>query len=91
MVGFGNSGGEIAIDLWEYGARPSLAVRSPVNVIPRELFGIPIWATGYRPQVKGFLVGASAAYDDLGIPLSSGREAPIPGLYCCGYYLSPAG
>lgn len=44
VVGFGNSGGEIAIDLWEHGAKPSLAVRSPVNVIPRELFGIPILA-----------------------------------------------
>ena len=46
VVGFGNSGGEIAIDLWEHGAQPSLAVRSPVNVIPRELFGIPILAIG---------------------------------------------
>lgn len=46
VVGFGNSGGEIAIDLFEHGARPSLAVRSPVNVIPRELFGVPILAVG---------------------------------------------
>ncbi len=44
VVGFGNSGGEIAIDLWEHGAQPDLAVRSAVNVIPRELFGIPILA-----------------------------------------------
>lgn len=44
VVGFGNSGGEIAIDLWEHGAQPSVSVRSPVNVIPRELFGIPILA-----------------------------------------------
>ncbi len=44
VVGFGNSGGEIAIDLCEHGAKPSIAVRSPVNVIPRELFGIPILA-----------------------------------------------
>ena len=42
VVGFGNSGGELAIDLHEHGAHPSLAVRSPVNVIPRELFGLPI-------------------------------------------------
>ncbi len=46
VVGFGNSGGEIAIDLYEQGARPSLAVRNPVNVIPRELFGMPILAIG---------------------------------------------
>ena len=42
VVGFGNSGGEIAIDLHEHGAKPALAVRGPVNVVPRDLFGIPI-------------------------------------------------
>lgn len=46
VVGFGNSGGEIAIDLYEHGAKPSLAVRHAVNVIPRELAGIPILAIG---------------------------------------------
>ena len=46
VVGFGNSGGEIAIDLCEHGAHTSLAVRGAVNVIPRELFGIPILAIG---------------------------------------------
>jgi cation diffusion facilitator CzcD-associated flavoprotein CzcO len=46
VVGFGNSGGEIAIDMWEYGAQVSLAVRNAVNVIPRELFGIPILSIG---------------------------------------------
>jgi len=33
VVGFGNSGGEIAIDLVEHGAATEIAVRSPVNVI----------------------------------------------------------
>jgi lysine/ornithine N-monooxygenase len=42
VVGFGNSACEIAIDLYEQGAKPSMAVRSPVNVIPRDVFGIPI-------------------------------------------------
>lgn len=46
VVGFGNSGGEIAIDLVERGARPTLSVRSPVNVVSRDLFGIPILAVG---------------------------------------------
>ena len=44
VVGFGNSGGEIAIDLHEHGARVAIAVRGPVNVVPREIFGIPILA-----------------------------------------------
>ena len=42
VVGFGNSACEIAIDLYEQGAVPSMSVRSAVNVIPRDLFGIPI-------------------------------------------------
>lgn len=41
VVGFGNSGGEIAVDLYEHGARPSIAVRNPVNVVSRETLGIP--------------------------------------------------
>jgi indole-3-pyruvate monooxygenase len=46
VVGFGNSGGEIAIDLFENAARPSLVVRGTVNLLPRELLGLPIltWA-----------------------------------------------
>jgi len=187
VVGFGNSGGEIAIDLHEHGARPALAVRSAVNVIPRELFGVPILAvgrlqgllpprvadalnapllrfvigdmrryglrklpygpatqvrihhriplidvgtlalieqgaivvrpgierfttdgvlftdgreqsfaavilaTGYRPQVSAFLEDAGDALDDQGAPRTSGGPTPIPGLYFCGFYVSPHG
>ena len=46
VVGFGNSACEIAIDLCEQGARPTLAVRGAVNAIPRELLGIPIQNLG---------------------------------------------
>jgi len=42
VVGFGNSACEIAIDLYEQSAIPAMAVRSPVNVIPRDFLGIPI-------------------------------------------------
>ncbi len=187
VVGFGNSGGEIAVDLYEYGAKPSLAVRNAVNVIPRELVGIPIlsigivqnkmpiWladamnapilravvgditkyglrklpygpvtqiqkdkriplidvgtmqliraghitvysgveefsenrirfndgkgadfdavvlATGYRPQVSDFLQNATSVLYDDGTPISTGKESDIPGLYFCGYYVSPTG
>ena len=42
VVGSGNSGAEIALDLAETGIDVALSVRSPVNVIPRELFGLPI-------------------------------------------------
>jgi len=50
VVGFGNSGAEIALDLWEHGAQPSISARGEVNVIPREVLGIPItqWALAGR-------------------------------------------
>jgi indole-3-pyruvate monooxygenase len=187
VVGFGNSAGEIAMDLHEHGAQVTLSVRGPVNVIPRELFGIPILAigalqrrlptrladalnrpllrfvigdltryglrqsrdgtltrirrdgriplidvgtigliqrgaievrpgidrltrsgvvftdgterpfdavvlgTGYRPRVDAFLQGAAAALDPAGTPRASGGTASLPGLYFCGYRVSPAG
>lgn len=46
VAGFGNSGGEIALDLAEHGARPTVSVRGPVNVVPREIFGIPALTLG---------------------------------------------
>jgi cation diffusion facilitator CzcD-associated flavoprotein CzcO len=50
VVGFGNSGGEIALDLANAGVDVALAVRSPVQILPRDLLGFPIlsWAILYR-------------------------------------------
>ena len=42
VVGFGNSACEIAIDLYEQGSIPAMSVRSAVNVIPRDVLGIPV-------------------------------------------------
>lgn len=42
VVGFGNSACEIALDLYEQGAFPSMSVRSAVNILPRDVFGIPV-------------------------------------------------
>ena len=42
VVGFGNSGAEIALDLSEAGAEVALSVRSPVRVLPRDVLGAPI-------------------------------------------------
>jgi cation diffusion facilitator CzcD-associated flavoprotein CzcO len=46
VVGFGNSGGEIALDLVNAGVDTALAVRGPVQILPRDLLGFPIlsWA-----------------------------------------------
>lgn len=187
VVGFGNSAGEIAIDLVEHGAATvGMAVRSPVNVIPRDYLGIPILTigivmdkippkaadllaipmlktsigdltkygvpklpygpnvqirqdrqipildigtvnlikdgrihihpgltqfnengvvfsdgtikpfdaiilgTGYRPRVHEFLQEAAGVLNEEGAPQSSGQET-APGLYFCGFYISPTG
>lgn len=51
VVGFGNSACEQAIDLVERGSQAHLAVRSPVNVIPRDLFGVvPVLQLGVLMQ-----------------------------------------
>lgn len=46
LIGVGNSGAEIAVDLAEHGAHPTISIRAGANVVPRELAGIPIqrWA-----------------------------------------------
>jgi cation diffusion facilitator CzcD-associated flavoprotein CzcO len=46
VIGFGNSGGEIAVDLHEHGAKVAVAVRGPVNIIPRDILGIPVLSIG---------------------------------------------
>lgn len=60
VVGFGNSGGEIALDLLEHGAHPHVSIRSPSVVVPRDLFGIPIltiarWLSVLPPRVADSL------------------------------------
>ncbi|GAB4018366.1 NAD(P)/FAD-dependent oxidoreductase [Spirosoma migulaei] len=41
VVGMGNTGAELALDLLENGAKPFISVRSPINIIRREVFGRP--------------------------------------------------
>jgi indole-3-pyruvate monooxygenase len=41
VVGCGNSGAEIALDLAEQGVDVAMVVRGPVHVVPRDLFGRP--------------------------------------------------
>jgi cation diffusion facilitator CzcD-associated flavoprotein CzcO len=42
VTGMGNSGAEIALDLCEGGARPTISLRDRVHIAPRDLFGVPI-------------------------------------------------
>ena len=46
VVGCGNSGAEIALDLAEQGVDTAMVVRGPVHVVPRDLFGRPTQHTG---------------------------------------------
>jgi cation diffusion facilitator CzcD-associated flavoprotein CzcO len=41
VVGAGNSGAEIALDLAEHGARTDLSIRGKLHVTPREALGLP--------------------------------------------------
>ena len=60
VVGFGNSGGEIALDLAEANVDVTMSVRGPVKILPRDLLGLPIlsWAILQQwlpPRVADFL------------------------------------
>ena len=41
VVGMGNTGAEIALDLVEHGVRAALSVRSPLNIVHRDVLGRP--------------------------------------------------
>jgi indole-3-pyruvate monooxygenase len=76
VIGMGNTGAEIALDLAEAGARPTLSLRNGVHVVPRDLFGIPIQVValaatrvlpaGFNdaifPTILDFVLGHPARY-----------------------------
>ncbi len=45
VVGMGNTGAEIALDLAEQGVRAALSVRSPLNIVHRDVLGRPTQLT----------------------------------------------
>lgn len=45
VVGMGNTGAELALDLLEHGANPFISVRGPVNIVKRDVFGKPAQPT----------------------------------------------
>jgi cation diffusion facilitator CzcD-associated flavoprotein CzcO len=45
VVGLGNSGAEIALDLAQHGAGVALSVRSPQNIVYRDVLGVPVHLT----------------------------------------------
>lgn len=51
VIGMGNTGAEIALDLAENGAQPTISVRGGVHIVPRELFGVPIQMVGMATRL----------------------------------------
>ncbi len=54
VVGFGNSGGDVALDLAKAGVDVTLSQRGPVNILPKELFGMPITSFGLLSKLLGY-------------------------------------
>jgi cation diffusion facilitator CzcD-associated flavoprotein CzcO len=80
VIGMGNTGAEIALDLAEQGVETYISVRSPVNIVPRDLFGKPVqtsgklleklpfgWGDWLGAQVRKVVFGDLSKY---GVPLS---------------------
>lgn len=39
VIGMGNTGAEIALDLYEHGAKPFISIKEGVNIVPRDFLG----------------------------------------------------
>lgn len=61
VVGLGNSGGDIAVQLAEQGVETALSVRNPVNLVPKTLFGVPVTSLGLLRQILGAKAADRAA------------------------------
>ncbi|EFJ24400.1 hypothetical protein SELMODRAFT_102211 [Selaginella moellendorffii] len=48
VVGSGNSGMEIALDLVQHNAKPAIVVRSPVHILPREMLGFSTYSVAMK-------------------------------------------
>lgn len=57
----------------------------------KEQFDTIVFATGYDPCFGDFLVDTKSVSDDNGMPLVSGEESALRGLFFCGFRVSPTG
>lgn len=57
IIGMGNTGAELALDLCEGGVDVSISVRSPVNVVPRDVNGRPVQVTAKTLEKLPFGLG----------------------------------
>jgi cation diffusion facilitator CzcD-associated flavoprotein CzcO len=85
VIGMGNTGAEIALDLCNGGSRPTISLRNGVHVAPRDLFGIPIQivailATGVLPMKANDAVFPPILDMALGHPARYGIKRPKEGI-----------
>jgi hypothetical protein len=84
VVGFGNSGGEIALDVADANIDTTLAVRGPAHILPRDLLGFPILAWAIAQQrlptaIVDFIdIGTLAKIRDGAIKVRGGIERFTP-------------
>ncbi|PWA51912.1 flavin-binding monooxygenase family protein [Artemisia annua] len=84
VVGCGNSGMEVCLDLCNHNAKPSLVVRDAVHVLPRDMlgkstFGLSMWLLKWFPMrlVDRFLLIVSWLI--LGNTAKYGLDRPVVG------------
>ena len=56
VVGFGNTAADVTLDLAEAGVAVDMAVRGPVNLLPKELFGIPVTSLGILRKILPYKI-----------------------------------
>jgi putative flavoprotein involved in K+ transport len=86
VVGVGNTGAEIAVDLVEGGAADvSVAVRTPPHIVLREKYGVPSLALGvlfrHLPPRVFDRIAAAVRRVDIGDLSAYGLPTPKDGLY----------
>ncbi|MEM0994713.1 MAG: NAD(P)/FAD-dependent oxidoreductase [Bacteroidota bacterium] len=80
LIGMGNTGAELALDLAEHQVDVTISVRSPITIVPRDINGRPVQLTAKTlakipfgigdwlgTQIRRFVVGDLTKY---GLPLS---------------------
>jgi cation diffusion facilitator CzcD-associated flavoprotein CzcO len=98
IVGVGNSGGEIASELANSGARVTIAVRSGANVVPRQIAGIPVQYLSFAmralpARVRTALAGLVGRMTELrrGKPvLPKPAHGPLDAIPLIGFHLVDA-
>jgi cation diffusion facilitator CzcD-associated flavoprotein CzcO len=80
IIGFGNTGAELALDLSENDVDVTVSIRTPITIVPRDVNGRPVQVTAKQlaklpfglgdwlgTQIRRFIIGDLTKY---GVPLS---------------------